>query len=214
MGKASADPRSAHISVFLSYSFTDDKYVRRLMVHLAPLERELGITLRIGAPGLVGSAWSEGQAAAIAGAAIFLLCLSPDYLASKFIYYEELPAIRERAEKAGALVIPVILKRCSWWGYVDDSQVVPVGSAGRVIPISDWRRIEDGYEAAAEQIANAIRLHLAGQPVMVEQMPRQAGVVRHRPIQDPPSGPHTVSPADIDRAVRAVLGRRVVDSDA
>lgn len=214
MGKSPAGIPSAHISTFLSYSHADEKHVRRLMVHLSSLERELGIVMRTGTSGLAGGSLSEEQATGIADAGIFLLCLSPDYLASQFIYYNELPAIRQRAEQISALVIPIILRRCSWWGYVGDRQVVPVGAAGRVIPISDWRRIEDGYDAAAEQIGKAIRAHLAGQPVMVDRTPRQARVVRHRPIQDPPSGPHTVSKTDIDRAVRAVLGRRVVDSDA
>lgn len=212
MGKSPADPPSARLSAFLSYSFADEKYVRRLMVHLAPLERELGITLRTGVSGLAGSSWSEGQGAEIAEADIFFLCLSPDYLASQFIYYTELPAIRQRAEEAGALVIPVILKRCSWWGFVDDRRVVPVATTGRVVPIADWRRLEDGFDASATQIRDAVLAHLGRQPTTAA--PVQTRPARQRPIQDPPSGPHTVSPTDIDRAVRAVLSRRVASSDA
>src|ERR1700722_12033299 len=58
------------------------------------------------------------------------------------------------------LIIPVILALCSWWGFVDDLQVVPT-SKGRVSPISNRHPHESGYVQATFEVIQGIRRYWA-----------------------------------------------------
>src|SRR5262249_38690205 len=88
-----------------------------------------------------------------------VLLTSPDFIASDYIYNKEIPAIQIR-RKAGALIFPVILKRCAWQMIAGVLQAVPTVD-GRVRPIHDWRRHNDGFDHARDQISTAIKRHFA-----------------------------------------------------
>jgi hypothetical protein len=86
---------------------------------------------------------------------VFFLLTSADFIASEYIYNVEIPAIKLRRRNSGALVVPVVLKRCAWQIIADVLQAVPT-EEGKVKPIADWRRHSDGFDQARIQIATAI----------------------------------------------------------
>ncbi len=99
-------------TVFISYSHADQDCLQRLQVHLRPLERENQIELwddtRIDA----GAKWQEQIEQALDRAAIAVLLVSADFLASDFVIRNELPPLLRAAEVKGTTILPVILKHC------------------------------------------------------------------------------------------------------
>jgi hypothetical protein len=212
MGHDAINPELADVRGFISYSHKDQGLVRRLVMHLIPAARaESGIDFWRDDSITAGMLWSEAHAEAVAQASVFILCMSANYLASEFIYNAELPTIKKQSRVRGALIIPVILTPCAWWGFVDDLQVVPTNK-GRVSPISNWHPHEKGYVRATVEIIQRIQRHLAdlkGQSKLLET--KVEGAVAG-PIQPPAPGTHRVPPRDIDRAVKTVIARRTAEN--
>jgi hypothetical protein len=98
--------------VFISYSHKDLDFLRRLMIHLRPLERLGLIDLWADTKLMAGDKWKLQLELALDRARIAILLISADFLASDFITENELPPLLERAETKGTRVIPVILKPC------------------------------------------------------------------------------------------------------
>jgi hypothetical protein len=95
---------SARKNIFFSYSRSDEKWVRRLRTHLAPLMRSRDLTLWDDEKLAPGKEWKEQIGEAIAKADLVLLVVSPNYLASNFISNTEFPAILAALEQRGVKV--------------------------------------------------------------------------------------------------------------
>jgi FtsZ-binding cell division protein ZapB len=99
-------------AVFVSYSHRDREWLDRLRVHLKPLERNgtLGVwdDTRIAA----GQAWHDEIRRALDAAAVAVLLISADFLASDFIAGEELPPLLAAAEQRGVSILPLYLSPC------------------------------------------------------------------------------------------------------
>jgi hypothetical protein len=106
-----------------------------------------------------GQEWNEEIQSAISAARVFVLAVSADFIASDYIYLREMPAIRAKRQNGG-LVVPVILKPCSWELITGPIQAVPT-AAGRLTPVVDWLR-EDGLNRTREQLKVAMECHFAG----------------------------------------------------
>lgn len=110
--------------VFISYSHKDDTWLKRLHVHLKPLERS-GVLdrwddTRIGA----GTDWREEILAALARARIAVLLVSANFLASDFIDQEELPILLHHAESGGAQILPVLVSPCMLPAHLSRFQAI------------------------------------------------------------------------------------------
>jgi hypothetical protein len=99
-------------TVFVSYSHADKECLKRLQVHLRPLERldlvDVWADTRIKA----GARWKEEIADALDRAAIALLLISADFLASDFIVDNELPPLLSAAAKKGTKILSLVLAPC------------------------------------------------------------------------------------------------------
>jgi hypothetical protein len=97
-------------TAFISYSHADREAFDRLQVHLKPLQRaelvEVWADTRIKAR----DKWKEQITRALDKAAIAVLLISADALASHFIVDNELPPLLAAAEGRGTIILPVILK--------------------------------------------------------------------------------------------------------
>jgi len=102
----------AAASVFISYSHKDGEFLRRLMVHLRPLEQEglidLWVDLRLEA----GDRWKIEIEEALSRARVAIMLITADFLASDFIVNNELPPLLKKARSQDTHIIPVILKPC------------------------------------------------------------------------------------------------------
>ena len=99
--------------VFISYSHQDeqwkDRVVKQLKV-LADLGLEVWDDRRIQA----GADWEKDLETALQSCDAALLLISADFLTSAYITRKEVPALLERRESEGLLVIPVILSPVQW----------------------------------------------------------------------------------------------------
>jgi hypothetical protein len=122
--------------------------------HLKSIERAFDIDFWADTSIHAGHQWNTAIQQAIAAAEIIVLLISPDFIASDYIYEQEAPAVATR-RRTGALVLPILLHRCYWKLVCDTVQAAPIVS-GRLLPIADWHPRRDGYDCAREQIAAAV----------------------------------------------------------
>ena len=101
--------RHQRTKVFISYSHQDIEWLRRLRIHLRPLERDRQIEIWDDTRISSGSKWREEIEQALATTAVAVLLISADFLASDFIATDELPQLLGAAEKEGAVILPIIL---------------------------------------------------------------------------------------------------------
>lgn len=101
---------SSKKTIFISYSHQDSKYLDRLRVHLKPLEKQGLIELWDDTKIQTGDLWRNEITIALENAAIAILLISADFLASDFITENELPPLLNNAKEKGTQILPVILK--------------------------------------------------------------------------------------------------------
>jgi tetratricopeptide (TPR) repeat protein len=137
-----------------TYSTTDEKLFTRLMTHLAPLEKEYPDLLWHNSSKVeAGSDIIESITAHMQAAAIIVLLVSPDYLASNHCYtYEMRPALA-LAEARAARLLPIVLRPIDQGisplaGY----QLLPTNG----VPVSRWRHRDDALLEVAKEIRIAI----------------------------------------------------------
>jgi hypothetical protein len=114
----SASISTAGLRVFISYSHLDARCLERLLVHLKPLERQKLIDPWSDRKLRAGDKWQKEIEQKLHGAAVAVLLISADFLASDFIANNELPPLLLKAEARGLRIIPVILKPC---GFLRDN---------------------------------------------------------------------------------------------
>lgn len=188
---------------YVSFSHADRRLVERLKAHLRAVEAEYQIEFWHDTEIRAGDSWYAKIDRAIASADVFILCVSPHYIASEYRYKVEWPAILERARTGAALIFPVILSPCMWFGFVGPFQAIPMDGT-KVRPITQWRLQDSGHAAAAMQIKHSIQAHaLRRSPVTTDD-----GGIASLTIPYAPANAEKLSLDDIDQAVAAVIGRR------
>jgi hypothetical protein len=112
--------------VFISYSRHDREYLDRLLIHLKPLENDGLIDPWADTRLRAGDRWKKEIENALSQAAVAILLISADFLASEFIVDNELPPILRNAADKGTRIIPLILKPCRFARdkYLRDFQAV------------------------------------------------------------------------------------------
>lgn len=134
---------------YVSYSHKDSKQVEQLLLHLAPLEKDGLLRLwhdkKIGP----GQMWDKEIHSHLERADIFLLMLSPNYLASDFCREIDMGRALYRLEKDGARVVPIILSPCDWM-RTPLGKLMALPTRGK--PVSQWNRRADAYADVAQGV--------------------------------------------------------------
>jgi hypothetical protein len=101
--------------LFVSYSHRDYDWLERLRIHLALLERRELIHVWVDTQIAFGANWQEEIERALDEATVALLLVSPDFLASSYIWDEdkEMDRIMAHAE-LGMDVLSLIIRPCAW----------------------------------------------------------------------------------------------------
>ena len=100
--------------VFISYSHKDEAAKDRLLVHLKLLERQGKIAPwndRLIRP---GEDWNAEIKQALHDSDLIVFLLSPDAIASDYIWDKEIETAMERHENKTARIIPIVLQACEW----------------------------------------------------------------------------------------------------
>jgi hypothetical protein len=95
--------------IFVSYSHRDRKWVDRLLIHLKPLERYTSCDIWEDSGIKPGSKWRDDIRRALDKAAVAILFVSADFLASDFVMDEEVPALLQNAETHGTIIMPLLV---------------------------------------------------------------------------------------------------------
>ena len=98
----------ARVSVFVSYSHTDRRWLERPKVHLMPLARRYDRDLWEDTRLRPGARWKDEIRSAVEKADAAVLIISANFLASEFIHNNELPPLLKAAEEEGTLIISII----------------------------------------------------------------------------------------------------------
>src|SRR3954468_23289787 len=100
--------------VFVSYSHADTEHLQRLRVHLRPYERQSQLELWSDTNIRTGQQWKKEIETALGRAAVAIVLVSADFLASDFVAENELPPLLEAAKREGVKILPVVLKPCAF----------------------------------------------------------------------------------------------------
>lgn len=138
--------------LFISYAREDDPFRRGLETHLNLLRQQGLVEIWSDRAIEAGQEWEKSIHDALEAAEIILLLISPDFLASEYIYDKELKRAMERHEAGQARVIPVFLRPCDWKGApFGKLQGVPDNAK----PISQWRDRDEAFNRVTQAVRKA-----------------------------------------------------------
>lgn len=111
--------------VFVSYARADSHWLSRLKVHLRPLERAGRIEVWHDGRIRHGEPWLLELNRVLNEASSAILLVTANFMASDFIYTNELQPIARRARAGGVVVFPVIVGHCLFEedAYLKDFQL-------------------------------------------------------------------------------------------
>ena len=112
--RVAASETTKGLRLFISYSHLDADCLTRLLVHLRPLERQGLVDCWSDKKIRAGDKWKSQLTSNLEFAAVAILLVSADFLASDFIVNNELPPLLMKAEAKGLRILPVILKPCGF----------------------------------------------------------------------------------------------------
>lgn len=164
----SIPPSPSPIRIFYSYSRKDEHLSEALQTHLALLERQGLITGWKNRQIEAGAEWDTAIKNKLAEADIILLLVSPDFMASDYIWDKELAPAMKRHSQGSAHVIPIILrstdlagasfmalqclprdaKPVEKWGSVDDAMVDVVSGIRQVAERLQRERLQSASQSA------------------------------------------------------------------
>jgi hypothetical protein len=132
--------------VFVSYSHRDREWLECLLTHLAVLERRQLIQTWSDTRIAIGAEWQSEIENALGSSRVAVLLVSPDFLASDFIWREEMPRVMAH-RKNGMEVLPLIVRPCAWLLEEDLKQLQARPPEGR--PLSTVSSAQIDLELAA-----------------------------------------------------------------
>lgn len=149
-GIASAPP----LDVFISYSRKDKHRLGQLIEQLKPMRREGLIADWHDCCIDAGDDWSTVLEQKLATADVYLMLVSPSFLASDYCCEIELRKAMERERSAGAKVIPILGRPCDW-RETPIAQFQSLPKDGR--SISQWPSIDLGWLEVTKGLRRVIR---------------------------------------------------------
>jgi hypothetical protein len=141
--------------IFISYSHPDRSWLDRLTMHTSVLERQGLIHLWSDTRIAMGSDWLSEIEAALSEAQIAVLLVSPPFLASKFIWDQEMPRIQaHRAD--GMEVLPLIVRPCAWMLEEDLKMLQARPQDGRALSLGSEAQIDSDLAAFVYELAGRL----------------------------------------------------------
>ncbi|HYN21397.1 MAG TPA: TIR domain-containing protein, partial [Thermoanaerobaculia bacterium] len=175
-------------TVFVSYSHKDEVWKDRLVTHLKALELQGDLAVWDDRRIAAGDDWFPEIEEAMNRAAVAVLLVSPEFLASGFIRGTEVPHLLKRRQEGGLRVIPLFV-RPSTWKAVDWLTAIQ----GRP---KDAKALSRYRKAKADELLADLALEIRGlltpcpplpspSPQPVEGEPGSGGIAKTGPDASP-----------------------------
>jgi TIR domain len=131
--------------------------------HLNVVCESLGIKIWIDEEIRPGDLWDGKIKHALSEAQVFIFCVSPSFLNSRYIAQVEVVEARKKHDVGEALIIPILLKHCpfEYVEFLKELQALPKGAR----PITGWKPYDKGYQDAARGIGRLLEERLAKEVV-------------------------------------------------
>tara|TARA_R110000751_G_scaffold272764_1_gene373003 strand:+ start:28596 stop:29540 length:945 start_codon:yes stop_codon:yes gene_type:complete len=139
---------------FISYSHHDARVLERLHVHLANLQREGWIETWYDREILAGGVLDDEISQELEAADLFLLLVSPDFIASNYCVEREMQYALERQDAGEARVVLIIVEPCDWAAMPQLRRLKAVPTDGN--PISEWTNANNAYLNVVQEIRRIV----------------------------------------------------------
>ena len=149
---------------FISYSHKDTAAVERLHTHLALLLREGRIDAWFDRMIMPGGQIDVEITRELEECDLFMILVSPDFLASDYCVNREMRRALERHNAGEAHVVPIIIRPCDWMSS-PLGQLKALPCDGK--PISEWSNDDSAYL----DVVNGLRLILDANQVVHRPSP-------------------------------------------
>jgi internalin A len=153
-------PHENPVSLFICYARANERVVKRLIPSLKVLARRSYISPWRDTDLIPGDDWDETIQERLLESQIILFMVSRDFLASRYITEHERPVAMRLMNEKKAVVVPVLLSRCSW----QDEDFAKLEKLPRkdefissINPREDaWTLVEEGLKKIVEKVRNSL----------------------------------------------------------
>jgi hypothetical protein len=142
--------------VFISYSHLDDACLKRLLICLKPIERELLIDTWVDTKLTGGQNWRAEIENALDAAKAAILLISASFWASDFIAQYELPILLTHARDRGMRIIPIILSP-SDFEHTAINEFQSINPPNQ--PLRGQGKTESDWDGIFVKVTNLLREH-------------------------------------------------------
>lgn len=177
---------------FISYSHQDKAALERLHVHLKNLTRGGHIETWYDRDILAGSDLDAEIARELEAADLFLLLVSPDFIASDYCVEREMARALELHATGKARVVPIIMEECDWKAMGELRQLKAVPTDGKAI--SEWANANTAYLDVVQELRRIID---------AERQPAAPAKAAPEPVAMRPSLPRYRAKRQFDQIDRA-----------
>ncbi len=149
------DRRVRPLSVFISYSRSDEQYKEELVSMLAGLQRRGIVDSWEDSRIQDGQGWADAIRTAVSVCDLALLLVSPHFLGSRYIQDVELPhLLQRRREEQKPCLVPIIIRPCLWRSDPVLGQLQALPKDGK--PVITFARDDGSRDQAWADIAGAV----------------------------------------------------------
>lgn len=137
-------------SIFISYSHKDEKYKDELLKMIKPLIYKRVFDIWHDRMIDAGDSWNEEIERELRSCYIAILLVSKDFLASRYIFDQELTILLQRRQYEDVLVIPIILEDCLW----KETQLAQIQALPQdARPVKSFKRRDVAWTQVAEHLS-------------------------------------------------------------
>ncbi|MBI1766419.1 MAG: TIR domain-containing protein [Acidobacteria bacterium] len=153
-------PKENPLPLFICYAHADEQKVKQLLPSLKVLARRGYITPWRDTDLVPGEDWDETIQARLAEARIILFMVSRNFLASDYITDKERPLAMRMVRDKRAVVLPVLLSKCSW-DQEDFAALENLPRKGELVSAftprdEAWALVEEGIKKAVGQMRKRV----------------------------------------------------------
>ena len=183
------------ISIFFCYAREDEALLKKLKVHLSPLQRQRLISVWHDRDISAGTEWEQEIKTHLDAAQIVLLLVSPDFIASDYAYDTEMQRALERHRRGEAKVIPIILRPVYWHGTpLGELQALPTDGK----PVTSWQDPDSAFydvvKGIRKVVVQLINHHVSEETQHGPEQTNAISPIVQQRVAPPPEEPTFINP--------------------